>query len=93
MVYVTSGIDNNQQDTRIYYAATGFREAALAWWQTHLGVNNNAHGQQDWTAFRNLVITRFQPANFQTHLRRQLRSLKQTHSVTDYTTKFLNLID
>jgi hypothetical protein len=55
MVFNAQGIQANQTNDRIHYAATGFRDAALAWWQTHLNANNNAHNQADWATFKTTV--------------------------------------
>lgn len=70
MVFQTQGIEAAIHNNRIYYATIGFRDVTLLWWHGHLAANNDVYNLNDWVAFRTLVINRYQPANYQTHLYR-----------------------
>jgi len=79
--------------TKIQYATLGFRDAALSWWlQKKISAGTGAEPYNAWALFITGIKAAFQPVNFQQYLRIQLRKLKQTGSVQDYTTRFLNLM-
>lgn len=89
-LFVIQGITDGA--IKIRYAVMGFKDAALSWWlQKKISAGNN-EPYNGWATFIAGLKTAFQPANFQQHLRVQLRQLKQTGSVQDYTVRFLHLM-
>jgi hypothetical protein len=83
----------NDGAIRIYYAATGLQGSALHWYlnkvQTTLPNQQTFTG---WDDFMAQLRAAFEPPNYQQHLRRQLKQLKQTGSVHEYGAHFRNLI-
>ena len=77
----------------ISYAVLGLRDAAQAWWRTK---KQAAHLKvlpyKEWEDFCKGITTAFQPVNHAQQVRLQLQRLKQTTSVRDYNTAFLELI-
>ena len=80
------------EPTRIYYAATGFEDAALHWYLNRIAAAGNNVAFADWTAFANALRTAFQPPNYEQYVRQQIRNLRQTGSVQNYTSQFRNLV-
>jgi len=91
-IFAAQGI--NDTAIRCYYASTGMKEAALHWYLARMTEHGNNAGVpwNDWNAFKTAVRAAFQPPNYQSYLRQQLRRLKQTGSVRDYTTQFQNVV-
>src|SRR5919205_2314598 len=54
-VFDAQGIPANQTDTRINYAATGMKDAALSWWLQRKTNNNGAHNLANWAAFKTTI--------------------------------------
>src|SRR5271155_4754482 len=80
------------EQTRIHYAATGFEGAALHWYLNLVAAAGNNAAFADWTAFATTLRTAFQPPNFEQYIRQQIRNLRQTGSIQDYTSQFRNLV-
>ena len=80
------------EQTRIHYAATGFEGAALHWYLNLVAAAGNNAAFADWTAFATALRTAFQPPNFEQYIRQQIRNLRQTGSIQDYTSQFRNLV-
>ena len=83
----------NDELTAIAYAVLGLKDAAQAWWQTKkqaapLGVLP----YKNWGSFCKGITNAFQPVNHSQQIRLQLQRLKQTTSVREYTTTFLELV-
>lgn len=78
---------------QIRYAVMGFKDAALSWWlQQKISAGSNQEPYNTWDSFKVGLKSAFQPANFQQHLRVQLRKVQQKGSVQDYTIQFLNIV-
>jgi hypothetical protein len=83
----------NDAAIRCYYASTGMKGAALHWYLQQMTIHGNIGVPwADWNAFKTAVTTAFQPPNYQQYLRKQLRKLRQTGSVRDYTTQFQDIV-
>jgi hypothetical protein len=92
-LFNAQGIKDEQK--KIYYAATGFEDAALHWYLNKVaaakaGDEDNAFA--DWATFATELRQAFQPPNYQQHLRQQLKNLKQVRSVQEYSSQFRNLV-
>ena len=62
------------------------------WYLNKVVGNNNTPPYTTWTAFATAVRTAFQPPNFQQYLRQQLKKLRQTSTVQEYTSQFQNIV-
>ena len=89
-VLSTQGITD--EAIQINYATTGLKDAALHWYLNKVVGNNNTPPYTTWTTFATAVRTAFQPPNFQQYLRQQLKRLRQTSTVQEYTSQFQNII-
>jgi hypothetical protein len=78
--------------TQVNYATTRLKDAALHWYLNKVVGNNNTPPYITWTTFATAVRTAFQPPNFQQYLRQQLKRLRQTSTVQEYTSQFQNLV-
>src|SRR6185369_8036292 len=76
----------------VHYATTGLEGAALHWYLNKVIGNNNTTPYTTWNAFATALQTTFQPPNYQQYLRQQLRKLKQTTTVQEYTSQFQNIV-
>jgi len=86
----TQGITD--EAIQVNYATTGLKDAALHWYLNKVVGNNNTPPYTTWTAFATAVRTAFQPPNFQQYLRQQLKKLRQTSTVQEYTSQFQNIV-
>jgi hypothetical protein len=86
----TQGITD--EATQVNYATTGLKDAALHWYLNKVVGNNNTPPYTTWTTFATAIRTAFQPPNFQQYLRQQLKRLRQTSTVQEYTSQFQNLV-
>ena len=70
--------------------------AFIAAFQTNMAAvvaaAGNAAAFADWTAFATALRAAFQPPNFKQYIRQQIRNLRQTGSIQDYTSQFRNLV-
>ena len=89
-IFSAQGI--NDENKKILFACTGLKGAALHWHLNKVIGNNNTPPYTGWDNFQAVIKAAFQPPNFQQHLWQQLKKLKQTGSVLEYTTQFQNLV-
>src|SRR5271154_1567647 len=65
-LFNAQGVEDD--DKKIYYAATGFEDAALHWYLNKVAAANNEEEEHvfvDWTAFTTALREAFQPPNYQ----------------------------
>src|SRR5215213_3384624 len=86
----TQGITD--EAIQVNYATTGFKDAALHWYLNKEVGNNNTPPYSTWTTFADALRVAFQPPNFQQYLRQQLKRLRQTGTVQEYTSQFQNVV-
>src|SRR5271155_4397235 len=92
-LFNAQGIEDEQK--KIYYAATGFEEAALHWYLNNVATakaEKEEHAFVDWANFAIQLRHAFHPPNYQQYLRQQLKTPRQTRSVQEYTSQFRNLV-
>src|SRR5947209_2470822 len=89
-VFRAQGITD--EPTQVNYATTGLKDATLHWYLNKVVVNNNIPPYDTWQNFANALRPAFQPPNYQQYLRQQLKKLRQTNTVLDYTSQFQNLV-
>lgn len=85
-VFTAKGIRGEER--KIAFAASALREAALQWFQ-NISTSDEVLTFDD---FKDKITAAFQPANFQRVLRRQLKALRQTGSISDYVYEFRNIV-
>src|SRR5437016_1448138 len=69
----------NDGTTRIYYATTGLQGAALYWYLNKVqATQQNQQTFTRWNDFMTQIRATFESPNYQQHLRKQLKQLKQT---------------
>ncbi len=89
-VFRAQGITD--EPMQVNYATTGLKESALHWYLNKVVGNNNVPPYNTWLEFANAIRNAFQPPNYQQYLRQQLKKLRQTGTVQEYTSQFQNLI-
>jgi len=89
-IFAAQGIVDNA--TKVYYASTGLKEAALHWYLNKTLENNGQPPYNNFDVFSAAIKAAFQPPNFQSYLRQQLKRTKQTGTVQEYTSRFQNII-
>jgi hypothetical protein len=75
----------------IHYAATGFEGAALHWFVNKIK-DTTTPIFTSWDNFKKELKTAFQPPYYQQYLRTQLKNLRQTGDVQEYTSQFRNIV-
>ncbi|CAF4003840.1 unnamed protein product [Adineta steineri] len=75
---------------RISIAVSYLGGTALQWF-VDLTLQNQR--PLSWADFKEKIISRFHPADFQEHLRQQLLQLRQKQSVEDYIQSFRSIVD
>ena len=89
-LFNAQGIIDKQ--TRIYYATTGFEGAALHWYLNLVAAAGNNAAFADWDTFATALRAAFQLPNFEQYIRQQIRNLRQTGSIQNYTSQFKNFV-
>ena len=82
----------NDDHTAIAYAVLGLRGAALSWWHSKKATHIRGQPYRRWSKFVKAIYKAFRPAGFNNQLRLQLQRLRQTGSVREYATQFLELV-
>ena len=75
----------------IHYAATGFEGVALNWFVNKIK-DTTTPIFTSWDDFKKELKTAFQPPNYQQYLQIQLKNLRQTGNVQEYTSQFRNIV-
>jgi len=89
-IFRAQGITN--ESMQVNYATTGLKDAALHWYLNKVVGNNNVPPYNTWMEFANAMKVAFQPPNYQQYLRQQLKKLRQTNTVQEYTSQFQNVV-
>jgi hypothetical protein len=83
--------DMKDEGQMIHYAATGFKGAALHWFVNKVK-DSTTPIFTSWDDFKKELKTAFQPPHYQQYLRTQLKNLRQTGNVQEYTSQFRNIV-
>ena len=85
-IFIAQSITDKRK--QVAYATTALEEAALHWYLNQCQANGGPAPWDNWGAFVTALKQAFQPPHYQFYLQTEIRKLRQTSNVQDYTTKF-----